>query len=103
MFPKAEDIEWTMWVWMLLFTKEKDMQYYAQFLISGTDGEPQDLLGSDGVYVLDGRNHIGSMCKDSFNRIEKLKAVQPHIIGFKIMKGKKFTESYEVHRWLIRK
>ncbi len=77
------------------------MRYYTQFLIPDADGKPQELLGSDGVFILDGRNSLGGMCKDSIERASQLKNVQPHIIGFKIMKGKRFTESDEIHRWIM--
>lgn len=48
--------------------------------------EPVELLGSDGVYILDGRNTIDTMIEDSILRIEKLKRVH-EIIGFEIRKG----------------
>ena len=80
------------------------MKYYTQFLVKYTpDGKIQELLGSDGVFILDGRNSLGMMCKDSIAWADKLKNVQPNIVGFKIMKGRRFTESQEVHRWIMKK
>ena len=79
------------------------MKYHTQFLVKYTpEGEIQELLGSDGVYILDGRNHIGTMIKDSLERIEKLKNVQKKIVGFKIMKGPRFGDCTEIHKWIIR-
>jgi len=79
------------------------MKYQAQFLVKyESQGEIQELCGSDGVFILDGRNSLGTMCKDSIKRIEWLKKVQPKIVGFKIMKGPRFTESTEIHRWINR-
>jgi len=48
--------------------------------------KPVELLGSEGVYILDGRNSIDTMIEDAFLRIERLKRVH-EIIGFEIRKG----------------
>ena len=80
------------------------MKYHAQFLVQYTpDGEIQELLGSDGVFILDGRNRFGTMVKDAVKRIDFLKNVQPKIVGFKIMQGSRFGDCTEIHKWLIRK
>lgn len=76
------------------------MKAYVQFFENGTgyvqgtippvfskdNIKPVELLGSDGVYILDGRNSINTMIKDSVLRIDKLKRVH-EIVGFEIRKG----------------
>ena len=76
------------------------MKAYVQFFENGTgyvqgtippvfskeNIKPVELLGSDGVYILDGRNSIDTMIEDSLLRIERLKRVH-EIIGFEIRKG----------------
>jgi len=79
------------------------MKYYTQFLVRyGPNEEIRELLGSDGVFVLDGRNNLGTMIRDSMERIEKLKNVQPSIVGFSIIKGSRFGDGTEIHKWIIR-
>lgn len=76
------------------------MKAYVQFFENGTgyvqgtippvfskeNIKPVELLGSDGVYILDGRNSIDTMIEDAFLRIDILKRVH-EIIGFEIRKG----------------
>jgi hypothetical protein len=63
------------------------MKIFVQFLTLNTKGEVDDLLGSDGVFILDGRNNLNTWIKDAHNRIKQLKNVQPEIVGFKIIKS----------------
>jgi len=48
--------------------------------------KPVELLGSEGVYILDGRTSIYTMVEDALLRIERLKRVH-EIIGFEIRMG----------------
>lgn len=85
------------------------MKYYAQFLTLSSgqkfnEGKmitvekfPVDALGSDGVFILDGRNSLNTMKTDAKKRIEQLKNVRT-FVGFKIMKGERFTNSKEVYK-----
>lgn len=87
------------------------MKYYAQFLelSSGKefkDGKmievakfPIDALGSGGVLILDGRNSIETMKEDAKDKIRQTRFVK-NFIGFKIMKGERFTESEEIYNSL---
>lgn len=80
------------------------MKYHAQFLVQYKgDKEPQELLGTDGVFILDGRKTMGGMCHDAMDQIFRLRRVQPNIVGFKIMQGPKFSESTEIHRWSLQR
>lgn len=55
--------------------------------------KPVNMLGSDGVYVLDGRLSLASMfglCKDRMEKLGK------SIIGFEIIKSDRFTNDGKV-------
>ena len=86
------------------------MKYYVQFTRTlGTQWNnshntfqsckpyQQDILGSSGVFILDGRNNIKTMVKDSMYRKYNLQNIHSDITGFKIMKGdfKQATCVYE--------
>lgn len=84
------------------------MKYYVQFLTlsSGVkydngkmvdvDKFPIEAMGSDSVFILDARNNLETMKFDAVKRMEQLKRVQDYI-GFKIMKGDRFTNSKQVY------
>lgn len=90
------------------------MKYYAQFLenSSGQTWCPikkglvsapitiVDAMGSDGVFILDGRNSLSTMINDATKRMKSLSKVKPNYIGFKIMRGEKFTKSKEIYHSL---
>jgi hypothetical protein len=90
------------------------MKYFVQFLTLSSgqtfkDGKminvekfPIEAMGSDGVYILDGRNSLETMKDDAKNRIEKLKNVQSYL-GFKIMRGERFTNCKEVYNSMQQK
>ena len=69
------------------------MRYYVQFLQLNTKGIIDTALGSDGVFILDGRNSLSIMVDDAFNRMYKLRLIHPHYIGFRIYKGTRFDDS----------
>jgi len=54
------------------------------------------LCGSDSVYILDGRNTLETMKEDAKERMRKLKNVQSHITGFKILKGDTIARNTKV-------
>ena len=58
------------------------MKYFAKFTEKGIEG-----LGSDSVFVLDGRCNIHQMILDATKQMLRLKAIKPNYDGFKIMKG----------------
>lgn len=87
------------------------MKYYAQFQTESSgqafkDGKminvtkfPIDALGSDGVFILDGRNSLCTMKEDAKQRMQQLSKVRS-FIGFKIMQGERFTKSKEIYNSL---
>jgi len=76
------------------------MRYYAQFLElkkTWTDKEWKtiphefsEVLGSDGIFILDGRNNLTTMHYDCKCQIERLKNVKSGIIGYRIYRGSNF-------------
>lgn len=68
------------------------MKAYVQFMSKGRES-----LGSDGVFILDGRQKLETWKKDARKRKHQLRFVAPYIDGFKIMEGnfKKSRMLYE--------
>ena len=60
--------------------------YYAIFYQRNSNGEIHQLLGSDGVYKVDGRKSITSQQKDALNRAKLLINFGIPIIGFELVK-----------------
>ncbi len=85
------------------------MKYFARFLTLSSgktfkDGKmitvekfPTEAIGSDGVFILDGRNNLETMKIDAKKRIEQLKNIHT-FIGFKIMKGERFIDAKEIYK-----
>ena len=73
---------------------------YVQFLTLNTRNEPDTLCGSDGVFILDGRNKMETWVKDAFKRIHQLQYVQKNIVGFKIIKGHLREKGETQYIWL---
>lgn len=48
---------------------------------------PIEMLGSDGIYILDARNSLDTMINDCYSRIESMKALNKGIVGFEIHRG----------------
>ena len=65
---------------------------YTQFFEENTKGEVWTALGSDGVFILDGRNKLPTLIKDSEERWRKLSNLHPEYIGFKILRGDRLDD-----------
>ena len=74
------------------------MKCHLQFL-QVIDDELHEILGSDGVFILDGRNKLRTMKCDAQERIHKLRNVQK-IDGYRIMRGSRFGNSVCVYEWI---
>jgi len=74
------------------------MKYYTQFYTKCLSGKEIECLGSDGVFILDGRNNLSTMINDSIKRINQLKNVVPYITGFSIEKGNRFSNSVTIYK-----
>ena len=61
-------------------------KYFVQFGVLTSRGF-EDGIGSDSVFILDGRNKLNTMLDDAINRYIKIKRVQPQFNAFQIRKG----------------
>jgi hypothetical protein len=69
------------------------MKVYVQFLTKALDGkEIIDLLGSEGVFILDGRNSLATWKADATERAYRMRKVHPTIVGWKIIVNDRFTD-----------
>lgn len=73
-----------------LIIQIKTMQVYIQFLVKSTDDSKNvSRLGSDEVYILDGRNSL----QNQIIIAERLSLGKSYkVSGFKIIKAKRFTD-----------
>ena len=72
---------------------------YVQFYTTGCmTGKEIECSGSDGVFILDGRNRLDIMIQDAKDRIRQLRFVKSDIVAFSICKGDRFSDSREVYR-----
>ena len=71
------------------------MKYYAQFYRPSdtTSNSKTEMLGSDSVFILDGRNKLLTMIADARKRMHQLKGVRNDIIAFTINRGERFSKS----------
>jgi len=86
------------------------MKIYCQFkvlstgYISGTippqysedNKKPIDMLGSDGVYILDARKNINSLMSDCVLRLNKLRL--NHIVQYEIIRSEDFYEGKVLYK-----
>lgn len=54
---------------------------------------PIEMCGSDGVYILDGRNNLDNMIIDAEERMEKMRTIHTYIIGYKIIKAQSLLDT----------
>jgi len=66
------------------------MEYYTQFT-SVRENKIVDNMGSDGVFILDGRNNLQTMKCDSMVQAHRLRKVS-NIDGYKIIRSRRFTD-----------
>ena len=81
------------------------MKVYVQFyqMSTGYDGnhfsennkQPIEMLGSDGVFILDARTNIETMKDNAASRMQKLSKTR-HIIGYKIIRATRFLDNGRV-------
>lgn len=60
------------------------MLVHVQFLNRNVSGEISEALGSDAVFILDGRNKTLTWINDSHNRLAIMRQIHPDYIGFVI-------------------
>ena len=76
------------------------MKVYVQFLTTDTSGDLCESVGSDGVFILDGRNTLETWKADAEERIHRLRFVQTNIVGYRIMKGDRIGDSKMVFEFV---
>jgi len=62
------------------------MKYYVQFLDKNLKGEIGEACGSDGVFILDGRNSLSTMLDDAYERMARFDKLHNYV-GFTIRRG----------------
>lgn len=74
------------------------MKYYAQFQEFDLKGNLVDAFGSDGVYILDGRNTLDTMINDAEKQLYRLTCRgYKRYKGYTIQKGNRFDNSITVY------
>jgi hypothetical protein len=75
------------------------MKYYAQFYRHSYDttSSKTEIIGSNGVYILDGRNKLLTMIEDARKRISQMKGVHSDIVAFTIHRGERFSKSQLIY------
>jgi len=63
------------------------MKFYVQFYTRNLKDHIVELCGSDGVFILDGRNKLSTMIQDAKERIFKLRFIHPNLKLFTINEG----------------
>lgn len=74
------------------------MKYHTQFLTRNRLGYISESLGSDGVFILDGRCGRDTMIQDSRNQLRRMRKIHPQYIGFVIKKGERLDQARIVYR-----
>ena len=75
------------------------MKYHVQFkTVNAYKTGLTDLLGSEGVFILDGRNNLRTMKADALMRMHKLRKIHK-ICGYEIRKGESFSNSTCIYSW----
>jgi hypothetical protein len=73
------------------------MHTHVQFLEKNLNGDIRDACGSDGVFILDGRNNLPTFIYDARNRAKQLSRVS-HFVGFSIRCGARLDNCREIYR-----
>jgi len=73
------------------------MKYHVQFLDRQTNGKIYEACGSDGVYILDGRNNLNTMILDAKARAYMLRNIHK-FVGFKIKHGDRFSSATTIYQ-----
>jgi hypothetical protein len=68
------------------------MKVYAQYLTKDLNGNIVEAMGSDSVFILDGRNKPDTMINDSLIRMNQLRNIHPDYIGFRIYQGERIQD-----------
>jgi len=75
------------------------MKAYARFLVV-QDNVLQELLGSDGVFILDKRKNLRGLVADIQMQIYRRRYVRPRICGYRIYFSKDFDNKNIQKEWI---
>ena len=75
------------------------MKRYAQFMTTDMKGQKVDMIGSDGVFILDARNKFKTQLADAMLKAHRMRHIH-NIIGCKIMEGTRFDNSVLIYEWI---
>jgi hypothetical protein len=71
------------------------MKRFARFF-QVINGKNMELLGSEGVYILDARNSTSTSISDCIERMNKLKNVHGNLSGFIIYRAERFSDTKNI-------
>jgi len=77
------------------------MKFYLQFYTKNLAGEKMQAMGSDGVFILDGRNTLANMIIDGHKRAYQLRFVEK-FIGFKVMRCSRYFDGQAITDIMIK-
>ena len=78
------------------------MRFHVQFLEKNHRNEVVEALGSDGVFILDGRSNTPTMVNDAMQRLCKMrKHLHSSYCGWRIKKGDRFGNSKTVKEHIL--
>ena len=76
------------------------MKYHVQFL-EVHNNKLCEAMGSDGVFILDGRNSLQTMTIDAIYRFHRLNKNIHSYRGWRIKKGSRFSNSVTIKEWVL--
>jgi len=76
------------------------MKAYVQFL-TVNNKILMEAMGSDGVFILDGRNSLRTMIIGIMKRMNKLRHVRSDFIGYRIYKSERFDNKNLCKEWIL--
>ena len=72
------------------FTRTQSIEYNDKMQAIACKPYQQDILGSDNVFILDGRNNIDTMIQACIEQWQCRKNIYKDITGFKIVQANNF-------------
>lgn len=73
------------------------MKWYIQFMLLNKKKDTiLEAVGSDSVFMLDGRNNLETMALDGIEQMRKLQSLHPEYMGFDIIKGLRISNDNQV-------
>jgi len=77
------------------------MKYHAQFLELNMANKISEALGTDAVFILDGRNSLDTMEIDTIKQFHRMNENLHSYCGWRIKKGERFDNSVTIKEWIL--